>query len=95
MRSISAVVVRLRCSKCRRVVGRLYGTVDEPISFDTTRLHGLLPRAGRIEYFRCRPRCHPDRYLIRWERLVDAYRGVVELPPRERVLWLPLVGQRV
>jgi hypothetical protein len=92
LRSISAMVVRLRCSKCRRVVGRLYGTVDEPISFDTTRISGMLPRGSRIDYFRCHPRCHPDPYTVRWERLVGAYQALVELPPRERLLWLPLVG---
>ena len=92
MRSISAVVVRVRCGRCRRVLGRLYGTTDEPVEFSTRWVSGMLPRGSRIDYFRCPPRCHPDPYTVRWEKLAVAYRAVVELPPPQRVIWLPILA---
>jgi len=85
------VTVRVRCDRCGRVLGELYGMADEPVSFSAGRATGLLPRGSRIDYFRHRPgsRCMPVPYVVRWGKLAAAYAKAAGHPePRRRVVWL-------
>jgi len=90
------VTVRVRCDRCARVLGELHGNRIaggelEPLEFSSrtmTGISGILPRGGRIDYFRCVSRCGA-RYAVRWDRLVAAYQAKAARPvERERVVWL-------
>jgi hypothetical protein len=88
-RAAAEVTVRVRCDRCGRVLGELYGLREQPVSFRAGKVTGLLPVGARIDYFRCRPRCLPTNYQVRWEKLVAAYARVAAYPePRRRVVWL-------
>jgi hypothetical protein len=90
-RASSEVTVRVRCDRCGRGLGELYGLPDVPVSFSAGKVQGLLPGGSRIDYFRHRPgsRCLPAPYIVRWEKLVAAYRKAASRPPgRQRVIWL-------
>ena len=83
-----AVTVRLRCDRCERVVGTLHGTHDEPQEFSSGPTAGVLPRGGRVDYFRCHPRCGAD-YEVRSDKLAAAYRKAASRPAEQaRVVWL-------
>jgi hypothetical protein len=82
------VAVRVRCDRCGRVLGELYGSQEEPRTFSTRLVSGLLPWGARIEYFRCHRRCLSSPYLVRWDKLVVAYRTAAGRPPGQQDLWL-------
>ncbi len=87
LRSDYPVVVRVRCDRCARVVGTLYGDREQPVAFTAGDVTGVLPRGARVEYFRCRCGAEP---LARYDRLVTVYRAKAGRPTkRERVIWLP------
>ena len=84
---ISEVVVRVRCERCQRGLGWLYGTATDPIAFATVRMSGLLPAGARVDYFRCHRRCGAEP-TARWDKLVPAYRAAGP----DGTVWLPIRG---
>jgi hypothetical protein len=89
LRQEYTVTVRVRCDRCSRVVGTLHGDRDEPQEFTAGYVGDVLPRAYRIDYFRCSPRCLRAPYVVRWDKLVAAYRKVATRPEEsQRVIWL-------
>jgi hypothetical protein len=86
------LVVVVRCDRCRRKLGWLYGTPEFIQAFRTVDgLQGGMSRVARIDYF-TQLRKHPCREQpeVRFDRLEAAYRMVAARPePRDRVIWLP------
>ena len=89
LRAEYAVVVRVRCGTCHRILGRLYGSRHEPVAFDNGQVSGLLPVGARIDYFRRHPSCPADSPAD-WTKLSGAYRTAAARPGQDdRVIVLP------
>jgi hypothetical protein len=89
LRAISAIVVRVRCGRCRRVLGRLYGDGETPVSFSDGHTEGMLAGGARIDWFRRHKGC-PAQWPVRWDKLVAAYQTAAGRPDRrDRVIVLP------
>lgn len=80
------MTVRVLCDRCGRQVGELYGTADSPGSFWTPTLWGGLAHVGLAIRWQCSA---GHEIQARGEKLTTAYRAVVPLPPKQRVVRLP------
>jgi hypothetical protein len=102
---MAEVLVRVRCSRCKRVVGEclgfsqieLWGVWSNSDEIDSRAVwlwavnyRGDHPNAPLCSRFRFRCRCGAD-HQIRSDRLEDEFGIAAEAPiKRERVIWLPI-----
>jgi hypothetical protein len=89
------VEVRVRCGTCQRIIGRLYGTPEQPTAFDNGATSGGLHPTARVDWFRRHPPCTQDT-PARMDKLVPAYRRAAAHPSKQdRVIVLPFDLQPV